>query len=291
MKPTIESNQIIHTANPRYCFFGAGSAAEAFVKGMLDNHITTASHVTMINRNNEDRLRYLRETYGVSASNHDEIKAKWLHEADVIILAMKPKDAIEACKELRPLLHNKSLIVSIIAGLSISTIQQIVGETPVVRTMPNTSSTIGLGATGVCYSAEANAAQRFIAEQMLKAIGIVAEVEESLLDAVTGVSGSGPAYVYYLMEAMIEAAAEEGLSMQQAHELVVQTVRGAAEMVRLTGETPAVLRQKVTSPGGTTQAALNVLNERGVKEAVKEAIVHARARAAEMGEQIGRELR
>lgn len=277
-------------ASLNYCFYGAGSAAEAVVKGMLDKKIAQPEHIQMINRSNQNRIQELENRYGVRASNDSSLTKEWLSRADVIILAMKPKDAVQALQALRPNIQENTLLISLIAGLSIATIQRIVGPCAVVRTMPNTSSTIGLGATGVCYSTEVGKTQYAIAGTMLEAIGIVVEVEEKDIDAITGVSGSGPAYVYYIMEALIEAAVSEGLTAEQAESLVIQTVRGAAEMVRITGESPAVLRQKVTSPGGTTEAALKVLHELQVNEAMKTAVAHARARAAEMGERIGSEL-
>lgn len=278
------------SAHLTYCFYGAGSAAEAVVKGMLDKKTAQPEHIQMINRSNQERLQELKDRYNVHASNEPELTHEWLRTADVIILAMKPKDAVQALQALRPALASHTMLVSLIAGLSIATIQRIVGPSSVVRTMPNTSSTIGLGATGVCYSREVSEEQYAIARAMLGAIGIVAEVDEKDMDAITGVSGSGPAYVYYIMEALIEAAVSEGLTAEQAESLVIQTVRGAAEMVRITGESPAVLRRKVTSPGGTTEVALKVLQECHVNEAMKAAVAHARARAAEMGEQIGSEL-
>ncbi|TVX92941.1 pyrroline-5-carboxylate reductase [Paenibacillus agilis] len=273
-----------------YCFFGAGSQAEAIVRGMLKQSITAPSQIQMINRSNQERLAELRQRYEIQADNDIDTKRRWLSEADIIILAMKPKDVREACHELRSLLRKDCLVVSVIAGLSIESLQRMLGTIAVVRTMPNTSSTIGLGATGVSYSSEVTAEQREIAINLLQAIGIVAEVEEVSIDAITGVSGSGPAYVYYLMEAMIEAGIQEGLEPEQAHDLVVQTVRGAAEMVRLTGESPAELRRKVCSPGGATLAALTIMDQNGVGEAVKSAVHRARTRAAEMGEEIGREI-
>jgi pyrroline-5-carboxylate reductase len=158
----------------------------------------------------------------------------------------------------------------------------------IVRTMPNTSSTIGLGATGISFSSTVSNGQRLLAETMFQSIGLTAVVEEPLLDAVTGVSGSGPAYVYYLMEAMIEAGLSLGLSEEAARELTVQTVLGAAHMVKATNENPAELRRKVTSPNGTTQAAIETLDAHSFSQAVVRAIGRAAERAGEMGDEIER---
>jgi len=286
MESTAEQQKQDQPTNITYCFYGAGSLAEAFVRGMLSKEVTLPDHIYLINRSNQDRLDYMQSQYGIKASNDDETKAKWLHEADVVVLLMKPKDAYEACTALRPLLRPDTLIISMVAGLSIAAIQQVLGPVSVIRTMPNTSCTIGLGATGICSSQEVNEVQHQIAMRMLEATGIAEEVQENLMDAVTGVSGSGPAYIYYFMESMIDAGIEQGLTPEQAHKLVVQTVLGAAEMVRRTGEEPAELRRKVTSPGGTTQAALETMMANRVRETIMEAIAHASDRAAVMGKDI-----
>ncbi|MGZ9584092.1 pyrroline-5-carboxylate reductase [Paenibacillus marinisediminis] len=290
MKSAVDQNQLNDITSLNYCFYGAGSLAEAFVRGMLANEVTIPDCIHMLNRSNKERLVYLNGQYGVKTSNDDETKARWLHEADVIVLLMKPKDAFAALKELRPLLRPETLIVSAVAGLSIAAIQRILGHVSVVRTMPNTSCTIGLGATGICFSSEVTEQQHYTARQMLTATGIVAEVEEQLMDTITGVSGSGPAYIYYFMEAMIDAGVAQGLEPEQAHALVVQTVLGAAEMVRRTGEAPSELRRKVTSPGGTTQAALEVLNQNQLRETIRTAIASATDRATEMGAEIVKQM-
>jgi pyrroline-5-carboxylate reductase len=163
----------------------------------------------------------------------------------------------------------------------------LIGEgRAIARTMPNTSSTIGLGATGISFSPAVTEAQRELALAMFRAVGTVAVVNEPLLEAVNGVSGSGPAYVYYLMEAMIAAGVDLGLTEEASRELTVQTVRGAAEMVRLTGEQPAELRRKVASPGGTTQAAIETLERYSFQEGMNAAIRRCAERAREMGEAI-----
>ncbi|WP_442951116.1 pyrroline-5-carboxylate reductase [Paenibacillus sp. 481] len=275
----------------RFTFYGAGSMAEAFVRGMLERGLTSADRIGMLNRSNQERLSELHNRYGVRVANTTIEKEELLGIADIVVLAMKPKDAAGAIAELRPLLRPGTLIISVIAGLSLATMQHLLGQCPIVRTMPNTSSTIGLGATGVCTSVEVSDEQRQAALTMLRAVGIVIETDEPLIDTVTGLSGSGPAYVYYMMEAMIEAGVKGGLTPEQARELTMQTVRGAGEMVRVTGEQPSDLRRKVTSPNGTTQAALAVLDDYRFTEGIQSAVHRARERAQEMGEQIGRDIR
>lgn len=274
----------------KICFYGAGSMAEAIVRGLLERKTAEARHISMINRSNQARLAELRARYGVETANESDRKQRMLQEADVIVLAMKPKDAAAALRELQPLLTERQLLVSVIAGMSIGTMERLVaGVCPIVRAMPNTSSTIGLGATGLSFSAKALDEQRRLAVGMFEAVGTVAVVPERQIDILTGVSGSGPAYVYYMMEAMIEAGVQGGLSPEQARELTVQTFLGAAQMVRTTGEHPADLRRKVTSPNGTTQAAIEVLQHHHFSEAVIGAVHRSAERAGEIGSEIGRE--
>jgi pyrroline-5-carboxylate reductase len=274
------------TSELSICFYGAGSMAEAIVRGLISKRIASPAKIMMINRSNTDRLNELSARYGLRTSNRpDEVDA-FFREADVIVLAMKPKDALHALQQAAHRM-DRQLIISVIAGLSIPTIEKAIGApTPIARTMPNTSSTIGLGATGISFSASVSNQQKQAALTMFEAIGIVSEVEESQLDIVTGVSGSGPAYVYYLMEQMITAGIQGGLSENTASKLAVQTVLGAAEMIRLTGEKPADLRRKVTSPNGTTQAALDRLDSYRFPEAVVQAVLRAAERAGEMGRSI-----
>ncbi|WP_239614251.1 pyrroline-5-carboxylate reductase [Cohnella mopanensis] len=269
------------------CFYGAGSMAEAILRGLVEAKLTDPKNITVMNRQNAERLLQLQQQYGVVPATTDELKTSALTNADVVILGMKPKDSAAAISALKPLLRPDQLIISVIAGLSISTIHQLLGRgQPVVRTMPNTSSTIGLGATGISFSETVNDNQRKLALDMFNAVGLSAVVEEPLIEAVNGVSGSGPAYVYYLMEAMIDAGVQLGLTPEAAKDLTVQTVRGAAEMVITTGENPGELRRKVTSPNGTTQAAIETLDQFAFQEGMNKAILRCAERAREMGDAI-----
>lgn len=284
-----DTNAHMLISSLKMCFYGAGSMAEAMVRGLLDRGLTEPQQVSMMNRQNIERLDELTSRYGVQTSAQDEAKAAMLRGADIIFLAMKPKDAADAISQVRELLHPGQLIISIIAGMTIKTLETLIGKPmPIVRTMPNTSSTIGLGATGVSFSSSVSDEQRSLAELMFQSVGLTAIVEEPQLDVVTGLSGSGPAYVYYLMEAMIAAGAELGLTQEAARELTIQTVLGAAHMVKATGENPAELRRKVTSPNGTTQAAIEKLDANNFSGSVISAIARATERAAEMGAEIER---
>ncbi|MDQ0058136.1 pyrroline-5-carboxylate reductase [Paenibacillus harenae] len=278
-------------ASLQLCFYGAGSMAEAIARGLINEKLLAAGQISMLNRQNQERLTELHTQYGVLTILQGSSNDAYIQQADIIFLAMKPKDAAEAVKAIKPLVSANQLVISVIAGLSIASIEQLLGASvPIVRAMPNTSSTIGLGATGISYSDRVTAQQRQLTETIFQSVGITATVEEPLQSAITGVSGSGPAYVYYFMEAMMQAAGELGLEPGAAKELVVQTVLGAAQMVRETGEEPAELRRKVTSPNGTTQAAIEMMAEFRLTETIIKGMRRSAERAGELGAAIERSI-
>jgi pyrroline-5-carboxylate reductase len=263
--------------------------AEALLRGIVEAKLIPPHSVVALNRSNRDRLGDLKSRYGIRVpeTNDDEERQRLVRDADIVVLAMKPKDVGTGLLEFRDYIRPEQLLVSVVAGLSIDTIERLLGgPRRIVRTMPNTSSTIGLGATGISFSTAVEPAQREMAKSMFEAVGIAVPVEERMLNLVTGLSGSGPAYVYALMEAMIEAGVQGGLAREEARELVAWTVLGAAHMVRSTGEDPAALRAKVTSPNGTTFAAFGVLERYNFREALIQAVQRASARAGEMGDDI-----
>lgn len=272
----------------RICFFGAGSMAEAVARGLIARAVIAPNLITFLNRSDKARLEALTERYGTVGTNETSEKEEALRTSPIVILAMKPKDAAEALNQLGALVGPDTMVVSMIAGLSIATLRSLLGrpDQPVVRTMPNTSSSIGLGVTGISYSEGLSEQQRRTARVLFEAVGLVVETEENKIDNLTGISGSGPAYVYYMMEALIEAAKLGGLTDEQAREMTIQTVLGAAQMVRQTGEEPAELRRKVTSPNGATQAAIEKLDESDFYGAVVRAAQRCSERSAEMGREL-----
>jgi pyrroline-5-carboxylate reductase len=275
----------MHSLSERtICFIGAGSMSEAIVRGLTKLNRVNPDQITMTNRGNQERLLELYTAYGVNQTVNEEQRIQAITTADIIVLAMKPKDAADAIRMYGPLLRTDQLLISVIAGLSIPSIEKLADiSLPIVRCMPNTSSTIGLGATGISFSNRVSADERRLAREIFESTGIVCEVEEAALDIVTGVSGSGPAYIYYVMEAMIAGGIAGGLDQSTAQLLTVQTVLGAANMVLQTKENPADLRKKVTSPGGTTQAALELMSANGVSEHISNAVLRAAERAGELG--------
>jgi len=269
--------------NKKICFLGAGSIAEAMIAGILAKQILPAENITVINQSNKERIYQLVSTYHVKTALN---KVETINQADMLILAIKPKDVAEALLEIKPFIHSKQLIISVIAGVTTDFISDTLQHKgPVIRTMPNTSSMIGLSATAMSPGKNAKAEDVQTAQQIMEAIGTVNLMEENLLDAVTGLSGSGPAYIYYLVEAMEQAAVQLGMNKQTARELIVQTIIGAGHMLQQTNEDPAILREKVTSPGGSTMAGLETLRKFQFQEAMNQAIKQATARSKELGQQ------
>jgi pyrroline-5-carboxylate reductase len=277
----------MNLSDAKITFVGAGSMAEAIIRGLVTNKIATPHNVRVINRQDRAKLEAVRSQYGVMTAGDQAAKDEFVTSADIVVLAFKPKDAVEGLRSLKHLFRPGQLLISVIAGLATATMISVLeAELAIARTMPNTSSTIGLGATGICFSSAVQEGQKQLALSMFESIGIVAVVDEDQLDIVTGVSGSGPAYIYYMMEAMVEGGIRGGLSAEAARLLVQQTVLGAASMVKATGEDPAELRRKVTSPNGTTFAALESLDRSGFAEGVIAAVLRAAERAREIGDSL-----
>ncbi|WP_103104159.1 pyrroline-5-carboxylate reductase [Brevibacillus reuszeri] len=267
----------------RIGFLGAGSIVEAMLSGILKKGLLSPDRLLVSNRNNRERLEQLADCYGV---NFTQDKLEVARYSDILILAIKPKDAAEALRELRGVVHPGQLVISVVAGVSTTLIGEWLGvNCPVIRTMPNTSSAVGLSATGLAANSFVTGEQLQQAIHLFEAIGTVYEVAEEELDIITGLSGSGPAYIYYLVEAMMAAGATAGLDREMARQLTLQTVIGAAHMLLDTRAEPAILRQQVTSPGGTTQAGLEVLEAYQFQQGVTAAILRATERSREMGAQ------
>lgn len=261
-------------------FVGAGSMAEAVIAGIVKRGAIAPQNVYVMNKSDDERLIFLQNKYGISiVCKEKEILSK----ADLIVLATKPKDIHQVMADIRPLLQNEATILSVIAGISIDTMEDGLGKRPIARSMPNTSATIGKSATGVAMNAAVDETMRGHVLGLLEAIGLVKEVEEDDLHTVTALSGSGPAYVYYLAEALEEAAVDKGLTPDIARSLIIQTLEGAAAMLKKTGTEPTKLRENVTSPNGTTAAGLQALEDGMFKEIIARCIEKASARSRELG--------
>lgn len=269
----------------KICFVGAGAMAEAILCGLLNKKIVKPGQISVTNHNDRFRLHELSYNFGIVASAEEKFKS--IQEANILILAMKPKDVKRALEEIRELTNPQQIIISVIAGISTDFISKLLGhEAPVIRTMPNTSAIVALSCTGICAGKFATEEHLQLARKIFESIGLVIISEEEKLDAITGVAGSGPAYVYYLVESMIKGAIDVGLEPEEARSMVLQTIIGAATMLKETGEDPAYLREKVTSPNGTTQAGLDTLRNYRFEEAIRACIQAATRRSEELGKEL-----
>ncbi|MEK3765636.1 pyrroline-5-carboxylate reductase [Solibacillus sp. FSL K6-4121] len=259
-------------------FIGAGSMAEALIQGWIKKSVVNPKALFISNRSNKERLQELVEAYDVNLMED----TSQLHDADLVILAMKPKDARAAMEVIAPHLGTDTAILSVLAGVSIDTMEQYLGSRPIARVMPNTSATIGMSASGIAFNQHVTKVQHALYIQMLEAVGTVIEVEEEKLHAVTALSGSGPAYLYYLVEAFENAGAEFGLSKEVVRELMVQTIAGSAEMLKSGNVEPQTLRKKVTSPGGTTEAGIKALESMSFNETIANCVRSAENRSREL---------
>ncbi|MEH7111814.1 pyrroline-5-carboxylate reductase [Neobacillus niacini] len=265
----------------KLAIIGAGSMAEALISGILENSLMERKNIWVTNNSNAERLQKLQERYGVSTTyDLNELLAG----ADMVILSMKPKDVATAIQYIRDYLTEQMLVVSVLAGVSMSTIETLARlPIAIVRAMPNTSAAVGKSATAVAVNERVTPQQIEVMKNLFGTVGLTTFVEEEQLDAVTGLSGSGPAYIYYLIEAMEKSAVEVGLDKEMASELIVQTLIGAAEMVKNSTKTSEQLRKDVTSPGGTTEAGVKVLEEHQVQQAFISCIKAATAQSKKMG--------
>lgn len=269
----------------KVAFIGGGNMANALIGGLLKN-LTTAEHIHVIDLS-QASLDKLVSDYGVTTALTIDAR---LAEIDAIILAVKPQQLREVVQGLGPYV-DAQLLISIAAGIRATDLARwLGGYEKIVRTMPNTPALIGQGMTGLFALDAVSAEQKQMAEHIMQAVGATIWLEdESLLDAVTAVSGSGPAYVFYFIEAMQQAAIELGLSPEQGLQLAMTTFAGAAQLASQATEPVGVLRERVTSKGGTTYAALSSMENAGVKLAIVNAIKAAAHRGKELGDEFGKE--
>jgi len=256
-------------------FLGGGKMGEALLAGLIRGG-TPASEILVVEPDVE-RAAYLTRTHGVRV-----VDTAQLPSASTIVVAVKPHAVERLLASLG--LGAGQLLVSIAAGISLAKLEAAAGAgVPVVRSMPNTAALVGQGMTAICGGSDATAVHLDTAERLLASTGRVVRVDEKQLDAVTAVSGSGPAYFFLAVEALIDAGVVFGLPRALATELAVQTALGAATMLAETGEHPVLLKEAVTSPGGTTIAALRALEAGGLRAAIADAVEAAARRSAELG--------
>jgi pyrroline-5-carboxylate reductase len=257
--------------------------ATAIVGGLIDGELMTPERIVGADKDTA-RRQALAERRGVGEADSN---CEAIAEADIVLLAVKPQNAAEVLSEIGPELRAEQLVISILAGTEIATIEAACeADVPTVRVMPNTPALIGCGAAALAPGSHAGDEHLDLARAVFESVGVCVDLDEEALDAVTGLSGSGPGYIFLFVEALIQAGMDVGLSARVSHRLVVQTLVGSARLLcedpqrRSAGE----LREAVTSPGGTTEAGLSVLKKEGVPEAIRMAIHAATKRSRELGQ-------
>ncbi|CAG9211845.1 Pyrroline-5-carboxylate reductase [Paraburkholderia sabiae] len=270
----------------KIAFIGGGNMAAALIGGMIKRGVAP-SDILAIDPNEDVRKRN-EQQFGVGTGAAADASLK---SFDAVVLAVKPQIVNDVAATLAPHLSASQLVISIVAGIrSADLARWLGGHARLVRTMPNTPALIGMGVTGLVATEGVDEAGRELASQVLGAVGqTVWFDDEEKIDAVTAISGSGPAYVFYFIEAMQEAARQLGMDEEQGRALAVATFTGAAQLAAQSGEPASVLRERVTSKGGTTAAALASFDAQGVKDAIVRGALAADARAREMGEEFGKQ--
>lgn len=263
-------------------FLGAGNMAEALIKGLLRAGTARPDAIIATGRRSE-RIEELQRTYGVRGSLDNLAAAQ---EAEVIVLAAKPQAMDQLVVQVAPALDPRKLIISVAAGVPIAALERRLGAgARIIRAMPNTPSLVGAGACALSRGEHASEEDLAVATRIFQAVGTTTVVEESLLDAVTGLSGSGPAYIFLIIEALSDAGVKVGLPRYTAQKLAAQTVLGSAQLLIETGIHPGQLKDQVTSPGGTAIAGLHTLEAGGLRTTLINAVEAATRRAKELGDQ------
>jgi len=275
------------SSRPRIAFLGAGNMAGALISGLLRAGVCTPDRLFATDVR-PDRLRELEDAHGLRTGEDNGEAATW---AEVVVLCTKPQVLDRVLDEVAGTVGQAHLVISIAAGVPISAIEARLGPgRRVVRAMPNTPALVGAGATAVAAGTHATEEDLALARTLFDSVGITVVLDESQLDAVTGLSGSGPAYVFLAIEALSDAGVRVGLPRDVALRLSAQTVLGSARLLVETGGDPERLREMVTSPGGTTVAGLAALEAGGLRKAFVEAVEAATRRSTELGEETRRKL-
>ncbi len=262
---------------------GSGVMAEAMIAGLLRGDLVAPERVVASHPRSE-RREELARSYGIRTVSGN---AEAVAGADVILLAIKPQMLARVGRELRPQLHDGQLVLSVIAGATTTALEGFLGHRQIVRSMPNTPARLGRGMTVWYATPETTAEQRAQASTLLQALGAELEVDDERFVAMaTAVSGTGPTYVFLVMEALIDAAVHLGFPRHVAHDLVVETLEGSTFFAKHSGDHPAVLRNMVTSPGGTSAAALHELESGRLRTVLSEAVWAAYRRTVELGDQL-----
>jgi pyrroline-5-carboxylate reductase len=261
-------------------FIGAGNMAEAMIRGLLRGNVFAADRV-IASAPREERVRELAQTYGIRATTSNRDAAA----AGIVVLSVKPQILGRVLDEIAETLDRESLVISIAAGVPVTAIQsRLAAGTRVVRAMPNTPALVDAAATAIAGGEHARESDLAEAKRIFDAVGITVIVDESQLDAITGLSGSGPAYVFLILEALSDAGVKVGLSRRTSQLLAAQTLLGSAKLLLETNEHPGKLKDMVTSPGGTAITGLHTLEHGGLRTTLINAVEAATRRSRELGE-------
>jgi pyrroline-5-carboxylate reductase len=272
----------------KVAFLGAGNMAEAMISGMVESNAIPTEQIIVSNRSNQGRLQELKAKYDITAMTKDKLN---FEEIDMLILAMKPKDIDAVLESIRDLVSPHTVVLSVLAGITTEHMEEGLPQgQKVIRVMPNTSSMMRESATAIAAGEYTADEDMKLAEELLNSIGEVYTIQEEKMDIFTGIAGSGPAYFYYLMEHIEKAGKDSGLEPEVARQIGAQTILGAAKMIMEREETPAQLRQNVTSPNGTTAAGLDALEKFGGGEAIAQAVKGAEKRSKEISSQFKKVL-
>ena len=265
--------------NKRIAVIGAGHMGRALIGGMVRGKLTSARNI-VASRRDEDALAALRKQWGIKTSVDNK---KAVAGADVVILAVKAQVAKAVLAEIASVVTKDQLFISVMAGITTETIGKRLGlSCAVIRAMPNTPCLVDAGATAISAGKHAGEKDLKLAEAIFKSVGLCVTLPETAMDAVTGVSGSGPVYLFMVIEAMIDGAVKMGIPRPIASKLAAQTVFGAAKLVIETGKHPAILKDEVTTPGGTAITAIHMLETKGLRSVLIDAIVAATQRSNEL---------
>ncbi len=263
---------------------GAGHIGGALIGGMLRAKLTASKNIKA-SRRSKTALAVLKKDWGINVTTANKAAVRG---ADIVILAVKPQVSPAVITELAAVIRPEQLIISLMAGITAKTIGQKLGQPcPVVRAMPNTPCLVDAGATAIAAGVHAGANDLAIAERIFSSVGMVVTLPESAMDAVTGLSGTGPVYIFMVIEAMIDGGVKMGIPRSVATILATQTVLGAAKLVQETGKHPAILKDEVTTPGGTAINAIHVLEAKGLRSVLIDAIMTATQRSQELSRLYG----
>ncbi len=276
----------LETQLPTIALLGAGSMGRAILSGLLAPHVHVDGGVRVTNRSTERAAEFdgeLRVTAFATAENPDANRVA-VAGASVVIIGVKPAMVADLLDEIADALDSDALVVSVAAGVTTRTMEaHLPGGQPVVRTMPNTPATVGRGVTGLTGGTRTTPANLDLAVQLFETVGDVLVIEEEAMDALGSISGSGPAYVFYFIEKLIDVAVAKGFTREQANLMVRGTFTGALELLESSAEEPAELRRRVTSPGGSTERAIAAFDEADIRGIFTTATDAAVARQQEMG--------